>query len=286
MTPPNEIPLTFGSERHLVGTLTLPADGTVAPVAFVLLNAGVIHRIGPHRINVKLARELARQGFASLRFDLSGQGDSRAPSSSGNFTEQAVADIRAAMDHLERTADTHRFVIAGICSGADNGWAAAQADDRVVGLCLLDGYTYSTPKTRWVRYQRRLHGPIVSAVLPWIGRRLAALTTAVTRAVAVRRGDQVHLVDHGRRYPSRTEYARVMQTLVDRGVDVCLVYSGSLLPQYNYDDQFREAFADHPFATRVRSEYQPDIDHSVTPVGAQRQLLALVSDWAKGLKAR
>ena len=74
-----------------------------------------------------------------------------------------------------------------------------------------------------------------------------------------------------------------MQTLVDRGVEVCLVYSGSLLPQYNYDDQFRDAFAQYGFATRVRSEYRPDIDHSVTPVGAQQQLLELVSGWARTL---
>jgi pimeloyl-ACP methyl ester carboxylesterase len=279
MTPPNELPLVFGSDRHLVGTLTMPATGPTQRTAFVLLNAGVIHRIGPHRINVKLARELASQGFNTLRFDLSGQGDSRAPSSSGDFTAQAVADIRAAMDHLERTTDVHRFVIAGICSGADNGLAAALADDRVVGLCLLDGYTYPTSKTRWVRLKRRLRGPLLSAVLPWALRRLTALSVAIAR----RRGDALALVDNDRRFPSREEFAASMQTLVDRGVEVCLVYSGSLLPQYNYDDQFRDAFAQYGFATRVRSEYRPDIDHSVTPVGAQQQLLELVSGWARTL---
>jgi pimeloyl-ACP methyl ester carboxylesterase len=254
----NEIPLVFGAERHLVGTLAMPS-GTPAAAAFVLLNAGVVHRIGPHRINVKLARHLAAEGFASLRFDLSGQGDSRVSSASADFREQAVADIRAAMDHLERTADVRRFVIAGICSGADNGLAVAAADPRVVGLCMLDGYAYPTPKTRWV---------------PWIKRRLAAARTSP--------GDPA--ADAGRAHPSREDYARTMQALSDRGVQVCAVFSGSMLPQYNYDGQFQEAFTGHGFATRVRSEYCPTIDHTVTPLAAQRQLVELVGDWARQLK--
>ncbi len=209
------------------------------------------HRPAPHQ---RQARARTREpGLQHAALDLSGQGDSRAPSSSGDFTAQAVADIRAAMDHLERTTDVHRFVIAGICSGADNGLAAALADDRVVGLCLLDGYTYPTAKTRWVRLKRRLRGPLLSAVVPWALRRLTALSVAIAR----RRGDALALVDNDRRFPSREEFAKSMQTLVDRGVEVCLVYSGSLLPQYNYDDQFRDAFAQYGFATRVRSEIPP-----------------------------
>lgn len=271
----NEIPVVFGAERHLVGTLTLPTEGTPAKAAFVLMNAGVVHRIGPHRINVKLARHLAQLGFASLRFDLSGQGDSRVPVSALDFAQQAVADIRAAMDHVARTADVHRFVIAGICSGADNGWSTAQADPRVVGLCMLDGYAYPTPKTRWMRYRLRARGPILSAVLPWLRRKVAALRLPKENQVQA---------EGGRTPPSHADYARTMQSLVDRGVEVCVVYSGSMLPQYNYVDQYREAFAGHGFATRVRSEYQPTIDHTVTPLSAQRQLLDLVGDWARTLK--
>ncbi len=268
----NEIPVTFGAERHLIGTLALPEGNPPARTAFVLLNAGVVHRIGPHRINVKLARHLAGLGFASLRFDLSGQGDSRVPVSTLDFAQQAVADIRAAMDHLARTADVHRFVIAGICSGADNGWNTAQADPRVVGLCMLDGYAYPTPKTRWMRYRLRARGPILSAVLPWLRRKWAALRTP--------KEDMVQ-AEGGRTPPSREAYARTMQSLVDRGVEVCVVYTGSMLSVYNYTEQYREAFAGHGFATRVRSEYQPNIDHTVTPLSAQQRLLGLVGDWAR-----
>ena len=107
----NEIPLVFGADRHLVGILTLPSQGDPRPIAFLLINAGVIHRVGPHRINVKLARHLAGLGFASLRFDLSGQGDSRNALSAGTIghAQQSIADLRAAMDHLTRTLDVLRI---------------------------------------------------------------------------------------------------------------------------------------------------------------------------------
>ena len=43
---------------------------------FVFLSAGLLHRVGPHGLHVRLARELAQMGFSSLRVDLAGTGDS------------------------------------------------------------------------------------------------------------------------------------------------------------------------------------------------------------------
>lgn len=162
-----EVTLSFGAERHLVGTLCRPGDAAVGDCAVLLLNAGVIHRIGPHRFNVKLARALARAGLPSLRLDLSGQGDSRLPAQPLPYPQQAVADLRAAMDHLQGLLGVQRFVIAGICSGANHGLAAADADPRVAGLWMLDTHLYPTPRTRRERWrlQWRLRGPAL--LLQW-----------------------------------------------------------------------------------------------------------------------
>ncbi|MFT3954888.1 MAG: alpha/beta hydrolase [Piscinibacter sp.] len=129
-----ELAVSFGPGKHLSGTLALPDELGGRPVGFIMLNAGVIHRIGPHRFNVRLARALADQGWPSLRFDLAGQGDSDNAPQVQAFERQIVADLRAAMDHLGRTAGVERFVIAGICSGAHRGLAVAQEDERVIGL--------------------------------------------------------------------------------------------------------------------------------------------------------
>ena len=72
----------FGPGDNLLGILTTPdedkkVDG--APIA-IILNAGIVHRIGPFRLHVDLARKLANLGFTTLRLDLSGLGDSQARS--------------------------------------------------------------------------------------------------------------------------------------------------------------------------------------------------------------
>ena len=68
MSGPDEMVVRFGDAESLVGIVTLPSAPTNS-TAVVLLNAGVIHRVGPHRMNVQLARRLAARGFTALRFD-------------------------------------------------------------------------------------------------------------------------------------------------------------------------------------------------------------------------
>ena len=71
--------LLFGEGKSLVGIVTLPAESSpVDRPGIVILNAGVLHRVGPNRVHVQMARALAELGFTVLRFDLSSIGDSRA----------------------------------------------------------------------------------------------------------------------------------------------------------------------------------------------------------------
>jgi dienelactone hydrolase len=275
-----EIALLFGPDRNLVGTLTLPVSVPQRPLAFLLTGAGVIHRIGPHRINVKLARHLAQLGFASLRFDLAGQGDSRSAASTVGYAEQAVVDMRAAMDHVGRTIDVQRFAIAGICSGADNAFATAQTDKRVEALFLVDGQHYSTSKTRIVRWQRRIKGPILKAIAPWLTKlskgwlkRRDASEREAERALALATAET-------RPFSEQQIYAQAMQALVERQVQICLLFSGSLLTSYNYASQFREVFTGESFVDKVEVQYCPEIDHTMTPLGAQQDLQNRVAAWA------
>ena len=90
-----EFPILFGPEdAPLMGMVTTPASGDTAPVACLMLNMGAGYRIGPRRINVKLARRLAQHGISSLRMDLSGLGDSSAPKGQERFTQQAAEAAR------------------------------------------------------------------------------------------------------------------------------------------------------------------------------------------------
>ncbi len=277
----NEVPLRFGSQRHLSAMLTLPPDGQPPRLGLVLLNVGIIHRMGPHRFNAKLARALAQEGLATLRMDLSGLGDSGAPPEALPFEQQAVADLQAAMDHFQRICDVDRFFIAGLCSGAYSGLAAALADPRVVGLWMLDGYAYPTARARWNRYTQPLRRAPLHTLGSWT-RKLARRAARAVRNLA-RRSTTHEVWDFGRRAPPREAFGRDIQALVDRGVSVCLVYSGSMRGCFNYPQQLHDAFSGFGFIERVRCEYLPQADHTATTLDTQQRLIRSVAEQVAAL---
>lgn len=249
----------------------------------VLLNVGIIHRIGPHRFNAKLARALTSEGLATLRMDLSGQGDSGTPDDALPYEQQAVADLQAAMDHFQRICNIEKFAIVGICSGAYNALAAALADDRVAALWMLDCYAYPTARTVWNRYIDRLGEASPRALGSWT-RKLARRTERAIGHV-VNRSTTQELWDLERRAPPREIFGRDIQTLVDRGVDVCFVYSGSMRWTFNYQEQLRESFSEFNFVDRVKCEYLPQADHTASTLAAQQQLIRSIVDWLRGTLA-
>ena len=62
--------------QRLVGILALP--DAPADSAVLITVGGPQYRVGSHRQFTLLARELAAQGIASLRFDYTGMGDAQA----------------------------------------------------------------------------------------------------------------------------------------------------------------------------------------------------------------
>lgn len=274
----SEVSIAFGAERHLIGTLSLPPATGPAPCAVLLLNAGVIHRIGPHRFNVKLARALAQRGIPSLRFDLSGQGDSRLPAQAQSFERQAVEDLKIAMDHMQRLCGIDHFIIAGICSGAQNGLAVADEDPRVTGLWMLDPYIYPTRKTHWIRYRMQLKTGWWRTVRSWVAS-LGQQVIERMRQYLRPRTDEPAVVDYGHRTPSRAAFAALLNRLSERGTRICLIYTGSMLWHFNYPEQLHDAFAGEPFLDRVRCEFIPDVDHTATLLRSQQRLIGQMCDW-------
>jgi uncharacterized protein len=73
---PLERGLRFDCEgRSLVGVLSLPT-APAGDLGVVIAVGGPQYRAGSHRQFVLLARRLAAAGFAALRFDMRGMGDS------------------------------------------------------------------------------------------------------------------------------------------------------------------------------------------------------------------
>lgn len=130
----------FGKTGSLVGIITNPPEAkrNQRLPAVIYLNAGIVHRVGPNRLYVRMARTLAAMGFVVLRFDFSGVGDSQVREDTLPFRESAVSETQEAMDYLKATRGIDRFVLTGICSGARISFRTAGYDPRVVGAVLIN----------------------------------------------------------------------------------------------------------------------------------------------------
>ena len=252
-----EAVVQFGPANGLIGIVTQPDGGTRATFACLLINAGVIHRIGPHRLNVKIARALATIDVMSLRMDLSGLGDSAPARSDKDFWDQAVVDLQSAMDLMERVYGIRDFVVLGVCSGAVNGYWLAKADRRIVGLLMFDGFAYPTWRTALVRRWTRIRK------LPWSSVLAGGYATGkrlVGRAVL---GDGERQSASVTRHPSKEEFGATMQEFVERGVAVFLAYSHTV-EQHNYAAQLSDTYPRRAFLRHIRYEYVPEIDAGIS----------------------
>lgn len=262
--------IAFGPGDALVGTLCLPdAGAAMRGIGAIALIAGVVHRVGPHRINVLLARRLAARGIPSLRFDLSGQGDSARIAGSAGHLESAIAEIRLAMDALGAATGVPRFALFGICSGGVHSFAVAQRDPRVAGAVLYDTYIYRTVKSRLNRYRLKF-----AAQHP-----LASAAQALKRAQSL-----LGLSNRQASGPARTglfatptpeEFARIARELHGRRSRLAMVYSGAF-EDYNYAGQFHDRFREHGLEGLVTCDFLPEAGHTATRIADRVRLLDVV----------
>lgn len=268
----------LGPDRRLISVLTAPTtSGDEPPLGCILVNAGVIHRIGPHRINVKVARALAAQGIASIRLDLSGRGDSPASKSSLTLPQQTVVDVQLAMDELAREYGCERFVMFGICSGAVVAMDAAAQDARLVGVCLYDGFAYPTWKTKLVYYWRSITGRSATLVAQSVGRNLAAIGNLLGK----RSGPDLPAVNLGIGDLPVETYRGFLESMAARGANVWVVFTGSVGHVYNHAGQFDAVFASPALAGRVHCDYLPQLDHTLTTQASQRDWIERLVGWAQ-----
>ncbi|MBF0527549.1 MAG: alpha/beta hydrolase [Deltaproteobacteria bacterium] len=129
----------FGQTGSLVGIVTGPSETETTNrfPAVILLSPGRVHHVGPYRLYVRLARNLAAMGLTVFRFDLSGIGDSGIRTDHLPFDQSAVIETQEAMSYLQATRKVDRFILIGICSGAGISYRTALCDSRVMGAVLI-----------------------------------------------------------------------------------------------------------------------------------------------------
>ena len=277
--------LLLGKRKSLVAIIAQePAAARAAadrPI-IVILNSGIIHRVGPNRMFVRLARQLARAGHVVVRFDLSGIGDSEPRTDELEPLNAALADIREVLDSLEAARQVRRFVLVGLCSGADHSIIYGGQDPRVVGMVLIDP---SIPRTRgyYVRHYR-------GRVLRWrswlnfaSGRH--PFWKALGRSIAPASPESPDGEELPEALPDlqdsqvRTFLANVYARAAAAGVDIMAVFTGGREDRHNEAVQLLEAFPKVAFGSRLRLEFMGSADHTFTSQADRCSLLALISSW-------
>ena len=102
--------------RAVYSTLFLP-DSLPAKLAVVIVEPIAEEKRAAYRMLVRLARKLADNGLAAIRFDLSGTGDSTLPHADTTFSAWGEDTIAAAKE-LMSAAQTDQLAIVGARGGA------------------------------------------------------------------------------------------------------------------------------------------------------------------------
>jgi len=134
-------PCTVAAEgRSLYGVLEAP-DGRACGGVVIVHGWGGC-RVGPHRILVETGRELVRRGFAVLRFDLGGRGESEGEPTEADL-DAMIADVRAVVGALrERLGEDAPIALLGMCSGGNVALAAAALEGEVAGVAAWSTYPF------------------------------------------------------------------------------------------------------------------------------------------------
>ncbi len=287
LTPPGarETPVFFRDEAPLFGILCRPDAPREGAPGLLFLNTGAVPHAGMNRIWVSMARRYAAIGFTSLRFDIGGVGESRAPLTGAGrqpVMRDAVADVDAAIDWLQAQGCS-TITLIGFCWGAQLACSVALTDDRVGRLVLInaarqfwDIETDSEPPRSLDTYLRLLRdsgkwkslrgGAISLAELAGFAGRLAwaAIRLIYERASGV--GDRSQ------------KAVQKLRTLSERGVDAAIFHGE--------DDTFLSEIEDnlrvgrHGLAARLgmHTHFFPGVHHRFADDKSLSDLVRAVGD--------
>jgi hypothetical protein len=275
-----ELVVQFGPSASLVGILSRPSSELpFRRPAVVILNTGIAHRVGHHRMYVTMARELAVLGHLAFRFDFSGIGDSASRGDGLSPIKAHQADLSEALDWLTASYDDNEVVQIGLCSGADIALSYGHSDKRVVGLVMLDP---TIPPT--VRFYAHYIGRRLTQLRSWlsfVGRR-GRIYRELSGLLKSALGATPSQTDHS----ERKELEQLYLMSLNRNLKLLVVLTGGPLEgRQSYREQIFEALPNVPFQGNAVVEHFRDTDHTFTSECARTRLQELVLGWIKALSS-
>lgn len=188
----------------LSAVVCLPT-GPVQEVGIVLLSSSAATRVHRNGMWVQVARELAARGFASIRVDYHGTGDSQGVAEFFDLEKPFTEDVMAASTFFASATGITSQILVGTCFGARCAVAAVDAMPDVTGLVLFPTdlqapgeRTKLRLRTRvklWIRGRTSLArllrlGPVIRA-----RRRVVARSEATADPIRVSREFEKRIID-------------------------------------------------------------------------------------------
>lgn len=272
----------LGRDSSLVSIIARPTAAAVGDrPAVVILNTGIIHRVGHHRMYVAMARTLAAAGHTVVRFDFSGIGDSPPAKDRMPPLAACVGQIGEVIDSIARTYDTKRYILIGLCSGADHAIMHAFKDERVVALVLMDP---TLPPT--LRYYFHYLLQRLPRARSWLSvasgnsglLRMAA--THLTRLLKAEGKSAETLTLQNLQFSPHL--AQCYRVAAQRRVKILAVFT-CVSPRHTYPHQMLDAFPETGSGGGLRLEYFPESDHQFSPPWARSRLLRVIADWMESV---
>lgn len=280
----SEQPVRLGRHNSLVGIMTRAV--TAAPTrnaTVVILNTGIVHRVGHHRMFVTLSRAMAGQGFNVLRFDFSGIGDSEERTVSLSPLDSSLADLDEVLNWLERERGISRVVLVGLCSGADHAILQAHSDPRIAALVLINPSIPTTARfyaQYFLRHLIRLRSYISVALgrsgllRLWIRELIYGFRpTTDTRPASL----------EDLRFHNYLEQS--YRNAIDNGAHILAVFTGDTTRQ-TYREQMLDAFPNIEFGNQLTLKFFPSTDHVFSSEHDRAQLLDIILNWIIRLNAQ
>jgi pimeloyl-ACP methyl ester carboxylesterase len=273
-----ETPHLFGENSSMFGLLGRPRTESSCDVAAIVLNAGLLHRIGPYRLYVLLSRRLVEAGLPVMRIDQSGKGDS-ARRTELSFEESLRKDLEETVEFLKKETGAQKFIIIGLCSGADNGLYLASLYPEVIGAILLEPVAMRTRRFYLRSFRpRMLRGGL------WVALAAHIRQTAITRIMEKfgrASSDQASKTGWIREYASMATSRKKYESIIARNGKLLCVFTSAARWYYNYKGQLKDCLRLDAGNRQVVEVYLPEAKHTYPLLEDRERLLDAICSWVK-----
>lgn len=267
----------IGQQSPIVGVLCKPEQLSNEHTAVILLNSGVMHRVGACRLSVRIARAICQQtGLMSVRFDFPYIGDSPPRNAeSSDFGLIAVDEVREVMDFLQQTRGIKQFILYGLCSGAHTSLQVGLVDDRVIGVAQINGNSYAPMKStiRWYLSKFR-----ADRLLLTIKNFIKKILKNSPSNLEVQDESSYFEVPKYAARPDRAIMVDWYSKLIAKKIQLFSIYTEQNI-DYFYHNQFYDCFGEVDFGDQLWLDYLPEASHLIEQPKYQERVINDIVNW-------